>query len=162
MKADETPSSIVITKNRNKNAKTIVDETLVLQIQGLDINFRQSICDIALNMNVSIGTIQGLVKKGLLKKQHCNLEPLLMDDHKLLRVAWIRNLIKDDGMYCNMMQYIHIDEKWFMLVTDGNGYYLSTAEAQNYGNVQQKTYYKGYVFICHCLSLHHPIHRGDV
>ena len=99
------PSSIVITKKTgNKNAKTIVDETLVLQIQGLSTNFRQSICDIAANTNVSIGTVQGLVKKGLLKKQHCNLKPLLTDDHKLLRVAWIRNLIEDDEMYCNMMQ----------------------------------------------------------
>ena len=65
MKAGETPSLIVITKKTgSKNAKTISDETLVLQIQGLNINFRQSICDIAANANVSIGTIQGLVKKG--------------------------------------------------------------------------------------------------
>ena len=53
-----------------------------------------------------------------------------MDDHKLLRVVWIRNLIKEDGTYCNMMQYVHIDEKWFTLVTDGDGYYLSSAEEQ--------------------------------
>ena len=84
MKAGETPSSIVITKNGNKNAKTIVDETLVLQIQGLDINFRQSICDIAANNNVSIRTIQGLMKKGLLTKCCQNLKPLLTDDHKVL------------------------------------------------------------------------------
>ena len=110
----------------------------MLQIQGLDINFWQSICDIAANTNVSIGTIQGLVKKGLLKKQHCTFKLLLTDDHKLLRVLWICNLIKDDGMYCNMMQYVHINEKWFTLVTDSDGYYLSTAEEQKYGNIQHK------------------------
>ena len=68
MKAGETPSLIVITKKTgNKNAKTIGDETLVLQIQGLDISFKQSICDFAANTEVPVGTIQGLVKKGLLK-----------------------------------------------------------------------------------------------
>ena len=112
MKAGETPSSIVITKKTgNKNAKTIGDETLVLQIQGLDINFRRSIRDIAANTGVSIGTIQGLVRKGLLKKRRQNLKPLLTNDHKLLWVAWIRNLIEDDGTYCDMMQYVHINEK---------------------------------------------------
>ena len=71
MKAGEMLSEIVITKKTgSKNANSIVDETLVLQIQGLDINFQQSIYDIATNTNVSNGTIQGLVKKGLLKKQH--------------------------------------------------------------------------------------------
>ena len=50
MKVGEMPSSIVISKKSwNKNAKVYADETLVLQIQGLDINFRQSIYDIAAN-----------------------------------------------------------------------------------------------------------------
>ena len=62
------PSDIVISKKfGNKNARVYVDETFVLQIQGLDINFRQSVCDIAANIGVSVGTIQGLVRKGLLK-----------------------------------------------------------------------------------------------
>ena len=78
------------------------------------------------------------MKKGLLKKQCRNLKPLLTDGHKLLRVAWIRNLIKEDGMYCNMMQYIHTNEKWFMLVTEGNGYYLSSAKEHQYSNMQHK------------------------
>ena len=61
MKAGEMTSSIVITKKSgNKNAKTISDETLVLQIQGLDINFRGSVHDIAANMNVSIGLSRAL------------------------------------------------------------------------------------------------------
>ena len=120
---------------------------MVLQIQGLNINFWQSICDIATNTNNSIGTIQGLVKKGLLKKRRQNLKPLLTDNHKLLRVAWIRNPIEEDWMYCNMMQYIHINEKWFTLVTDGDGYYLSTAEQQNYRNVQHKKHITKVIFL---------------
>ena len=147
MKAGETPSSIVITKIGNKNAKTIVDETLVLQTQGLDINFWQSICDIAANTNVSIGTIQGLVKKGLLKKQHCNLKPLLTNDHKLLQVAWICNLIKEDGTYCNMMQRVHINEKWLNLVTNGDGFYLLSSKEHQYRNVQHKKHITKVMFL---------------
>ena len=92
-------------KAGNKNTKVYVDETLVLQIQGLDINFRQSIQDIATNTRVSIGTIQGLAKKRLLKKCQCNLKPLLTDDYKLLWVAWIRNLNEEVGhtvIWCSM------------------------------------------------------------
>ena len=60
-------SDFISKKSGNKNAKVYVDETLVLQIQGLGIDFRQSICDIAVNTSVSIGNIQSLVKKELLK-----------------------------------------------------------------------------------------------
>ena len=37
-----------------------------------------------------------------------------------------------------MMQYAHIDKKWFTHVTDRDGYYLSTAEEQKYDNIQHK------------------------
>ena len=64
IKAGETPSEIVISKKSGNNyVRIYVDETLVLQIQRLDINFRQSICDITANMGVSIGTIQELLKE---------------------------------------------------------------------------------------------------
>ena len=44
MKVGETPSEIFISKKAgNNNARGYVDETLVLQIQGLNIDFRQSI-----------------------------------------------------------------------------------------------------------------------
>ena len=46
-----------------------------------------------------------------------------------------------------MMQYVHIDEKWFTLVTNGNGYYLSTAEQQNYGNVKHKKHITKVMFL---------------
>ena len=36
------------------------------------------------------------------------------------------------------MQYIHIDKKWFFLVTNGNGFYLSSAKEHQYGNIQHK------------------------
>ena len=60
-------NQLLFQKTGNNNVRVYVDATLVLQIQALDINFRQSICDIAADTGVSIGNIQGLSKKGLLK-----------------------------------------------------------------------------------------------
>ena len=46
-----------------------------------------------------------------------------------------------------MIQYIHIDEKWFTLVTNSNGYYLSTSEQQTCGNVQHKKHITKVMFL---------------
>ena len=46
-----------------------------------------------------------------------------------------------------MMQYVHIDEKWFTLVTNGNGYYLSPLEEQTYGNMQHKKHITKVMFL---------------
>ena len=46
-----------------------------------------------------------------------------------------------------MMQYFHIDKKWFTLVTDGDGYYLSIAEEQKYGNIQHKKHITKVMFL---------------
>ena len=136
----------------------MVDEILVLQIQGLNVHSTQSICDIYTNTGVSLGAIQGLVKKWLFEKHCHNLKLLLTNKNKLLWVAWIRNLIKDDGIkddgikddgtYCNMMQYVHIAEEWFTLVTNSNGFYSSIVEEDQYGNVQQKV-----LKLCYCQPL---------
>ena len=54
-----------------------------------------------------------------------------------------------------MMQYVHIDKKWFTLVASSNGYYLSTADTQNYGDVQHKNHITKVMFLpaiaCPCI-----------
>ena len=46
-----------------------------------------------------------------------------------------------------MVQYIYIDEKWFTLVTNGNGYYFFALEEQTLGNVHHKKHIIKVVFL---------------
>ena len=54
-----------------------------------------------------------------------------------------------------MMQYVHIDEKWFTFVTNGDGYYLLSAKEHQYGNVQHKKHITKVMFLsaiaCPCI-----------
>ena len=79
--------------------------------------------------------------------------PLLNDKHKLLWVACIRNLIKDDGSYCNIMQYFHINEKWFTVITNGKRFYLCPAKEHQYSTIQHKKHITKVMFLS---AITHP------
>ena len=71
MKAGKTPLSIANNrKAKNGNARVYVNETMVLQIGKLDVNFRK-----ISNMGVSYETIQAQMKNRLMKKGYRNLTP---------------------------------------------------------------------------------------
>ena len=48
-----------------------------------------------------------------------------MDQYKENCLQWIQNFIDKDEFCNDFYQHIHIDKKWFVLVKDGNGYYIA-------------------------------------
>ena len=52
-------------------------------------------------------------------KQSCkNLETFLTKEHMVLCASFTKSSIKENGMFDNMLDYIHIDKKWFFLIVD--------------------------------------------
>ena len=41
--------------------------------------------------------------------------PALTQEHMEERLKWCESLINEDGTYKDMMEYIHVDKKWFYL-----------------------------------------------
>ena len=57
-----------------------------------------------------------------------NIKPLLTNLHKEQCAAWCHCFILHTGYYDGLYQFVHIDEKWFVLMEDGNKYYLTSDE----------------------------------
>ena len=55
-----------------------------------------------------------------MKQLRKNLKPFLTKEHMDLCVSFAKSFIKDNGMFDNMLGYVHIDEKWFFLIVDGD------------------------------------------
>ena len=55
-----------------------------------------------------------------------------------LQVLLAKGFIKDNGMFDDMLNYMHIDKKWFFLVVNGNHYSLMPEKDLPFGFVQHK------------------------
>ena len=55
-----------------------------------------------------------------------------------LQVSFAKEFIKDNGMFDDMLDYVHIDKKWFFLIVNGNHYYLTLKEELPFKFVQHK------------------------
>ena len=55
-----------------------------------------------------------------------------------LRVSFAKVFIKDNGMFNDMLNYMHIDKKWFFLIANGDQYYLTPKEDLPFGFFKHK------------------------
>ena len=49
----------------------------------------------------------------MINQAHKNLKSHLTDNHMALEVSIAKGFIKEDGMFDNMLDYVHIDKKGF-------------------------------------------------
>ena len=75
-----------------------------------------------------VTTLHRLVQEGLLKHQKNKMKPKLNDANKLERVHFCLAEGGDNGLYSDMEDRIHIDEKWFYLTKVSSGFYAVEGE----------------------------------
>ena len=100
---------------------------------------RETICNISLAIGIPQPTIHWLVMKTR-SKGHKKLKPYLTEKHITLQVLFANKFIKDKGMFDNMLDYVHIDEKQFFLIVNGDYYCLTLKEELYFVFVQHKNH----------------------
>ena len=142
-------------KAGNQIGQKYVELDLCDQIKNIIMSFQRTLHDIAHKLEISPETVRALVKKNKIKKCCRNLKPLLTQSHKTIWVGCIWGFIFKDEMYCNMMQYVHINEKLFTLVHNKDGYYLPDNKELYYSAVKYKSHIAKAMFLstiaCPCL-----------
>ena len=85
------------------------------------------------------------------------LRPALTDENKLARVYFAIKEINEtccaqvsvDGLcYKNMLDRIHVDEKWFYITKDAQGYYLAIDEEPPVQRCSSKAHMTKVMFLC--------------
>ena len=113
----------------------------------LPINYCRTLHDIGDNLEISPETVWALVKTKKLCKKRRNLKPHLTKEHKENCLHWIQSFIKSNGYYYDFYQHVYINEKWFVLVEDGNGYYLAPDKLMSLCSVQHKKHITKVMFL---------------
>ena len=79
-----------------------------------------------------------------------SLKSTLMEENKVSRMELALSFINKNNTskFENMEDLIHIDEKWFYLMKDGQHFIIAGDEAEPYRHVQHKSFLTKIMFLC--------------
>lgn len=91
------------------------------------------------------------MKSGIIRVHTTTLKPMLSDDHKQQRLRFITKFLvqsADGVMFHDMMDRVHLDEKWFFLKKTKRRVYLTPTEDLPYISAQSKRHIPKLMFLC--------------
>jgi len=119
--------------NRGRQCIYIPGRGMIKCIRSIPVSQRRTLQDLSGILDVSLGTTHHLVKDGdIFCKHSSTLRPTLTEENKLLRIAWCCDHVDHTGHYSEMLDIIHVDEKWFNLMEATKSCYLTIEEEDPY------------------------------
>ena len=91
-----------------------------------------------------------LLQRDVCHAHMSSLKPTLTDENKVSRMELALSCINknDTSKFEHMEDLIHINEKWFYLVKDGQHFIIAADEAEPYKHVQHKSFLTKIMFLC--------------
>lgn len=112
---------------------------------------RMTYRDLAEEIDVPKTTLHRLTTEGeCIRHKRVYLKPKLTEEHKVWRMEYC--LAQEDtqrpGYFSSQYNKVHIDEKWFHMMKDGNCFLLGKNEPDPYHNCTHKSYIGKVMFLC--------------
>ena len=125
--------------------KYIVDD-LVESVEQIPLRERTCICDLAGKLSVVHRMMTD--EDGALRRHTSALKPELKPENKYERYLYaISKVNKETGIFFDMEDEIHVDEKWFYLTLEGQTYILTKAEMDPKRSVGHKSHIPKIMFL---------------
>jgi hypothetical protein len=146
-------------KKQNQRPQIYNPPEFMAQIKEVELRKRKTIRAAAESLGVSKSTFGRWkeAKDSLFTRHRSMLKPTLTDQHKLARVLFAMEEIDEtrhdqvsvDGLnYKNMLDRIHVDEKWFYITRDAQGFYLAIDEEPPTRRCVSKKHMTKVMFLC--------------
>lgn len=127
-------------------------------IKAVPLLARQSIRALATALNIPKSTLHDRLKEGSIRRHSSAVKPLLTDQNKLARVQFcIASLNLETRMFGDMMNMVHIDEKWFNLMQTKTNVYLAPDEDEPVRPCKSKRFIGKIMFLA---AVTRPRHYG--
>ncbi|XP_021725286.1 uncharacterized protein LOC110692558 [Chenopodium quinoa] len=119
------------------------------KISEIPFHKRGNIRALAIALGVSKSTIHRFIKSGQIKPHTNALKPALTENNIKERLKWcLKAIDQDNGMFNDMYNTIHLDEKWFYMTKGTQRYYLLPGETQPYRTCKSKRFVTKVMFLC--------------
>ena len=102
-------------------------------------------------MGVALSTVQRmLLHQDVCHVHMSSLKPTLTEENKMSRMELALSFVdkSNTSKFKNMEDLIHIDEKWFYLMKDGQHFIIAADEEEPYRHVQHKSFLTKIMFLC--------------
>lgn len=129
-------------------------DALAVHVKSLPKKKRRTVRDLAAATNIPKSTIFRMMQsEGLFWRHTSRLKPTLTPENELSRFLYALNQIDPatnnlrTPKFLDMMDRVHIDEKWFFLCKDGESYYLVNDEEPPKRQTKHKSHIAKVMFI---------------
>jgi hypothetical protein len=128
-------------------------EALKVEIRNTPLLKRRSQRKLASTVGISKTTVHRLLEKGILRVHVSSLKPFLTEENKFKRVLFAlewRN-VNNLAVYQDMMDVVHLDEKWFYVTRDNERFILvdddENPELEPHRTVTHKNHIRKVMFL---------------
>ncbi|KAJ0402940.1 hypothetical protein ATCC90586_001981 [Pythium insidiosum] len=124
---------------------------LATTIALLPLCQRTSIRTLSEHLGIPKSSLHVYYRAGTFRAHHARLKPHLTDDHRAARMQFALSFVnvgpRGALSFNDMLDFVHMDEKWFYLKKDNCRYYLAPGEEAPHVTVQHKSFIVKVMFL---------------
>ena len=141
--------SVVHKKNFGVRNNLIYDPyALKSELKELKLGQRYTLRAASKNLGVATSTLLRAMEEGAIRSHSSRLRPSLTEENKLHRYEFCRGEIRGNGLFKDMLDRVHVDEKWFYCDLVTRRVLLADDETEPYRTVKHKSHIDKVMFLC--------------
>ncbi|ETV83344.1 hypothetical protein H257_04095 [Aphanomyces astaci] len=145
------PCSSVASRIKGQSGRNFKHVSVAERLKKIPKTQRTTFRSIAAAMNMSRSTLHAYYKRGIFVKYTSTVRPLLTDANKAVRVQWVMKhlhaLSSAQYAFDDMMNTVHVDEKWFFATKISKKMYLAPGEEPPHRTCKSKRYITKVMFL---------------
>ncbi|KAH9136660.1 hypothetical protein AeRB84_018315 [Aphanomyces euteiches] len=139
-------------KGRVGRKKAYTAEQVLAKIHEIPVEDRTTLRIIAEKSGISLATLHKYLQEGVFRAHSSAIRPHLTNANKYNRMKFAMSFVKptlsSTMMMNDLMEYVHLDEKWFYLTKDNRKYYLVPGEKEPQRKCQSQRFITKVMFLC--------------
>ncbi|KAF0698111.1 hypothetical protein As57867_011205, partial [Aphanomyces stellatus] len=91
---------------------------------------RTNLRSISAKTGISLGSLHRYLKHGMFRAHSSSIRPPLTDANKYNRLQFAMSMINEGMDFKDMLEYVHLDEKWFYITQERRRFYVVPGEKE--------------------------------
>ncbi|ETV88712.1 hypothetical protein H257_00231 [Aphanomyces astaci] len=138
------PCSDVSSRKKGHSGRNLKHENVANRLKAVPKASRTMFRSIAAALGMPRRTLHAYYRRGIFVKYNSSVRPSLTDANKVVRTSWamdhIHALSPSVYLFDDMMQCVHVDEKWFYATRVKRSYYLAPGEEPPHRTCKSKRF----------------------
>ena len=150
---DDKKTNIFATRFHERTLGKVYDRAAVKQqVTTIPLKKRTTYKRLAKELQLSTTTIWRMVREeNNLRRHTSSVKPTLTNNNKVQRIEFALTKIDNNSrgpLFIDMMNEVHVDEKWFFITKNQETYIMSPDEDEPKRNIKHKGYVTKVMFLC--------------